>query len=177
MTYTGPERVTSEALTAYRETQSLLHQWAATAHRLVVERVDALLAADPDDVHVTETPREFAERVHAHGQYPFPEGEAIYSDINNNRGYDWVEIGFGVNGEGDEVDYTGWYPVWAPDGESYERRFARIHIPTYVITEPDGAERYRARTAEMVAALKARQAEERARLDEIIAEMVAKYPR
>ncbi len=157
---------TLAALIAYRDLANELSQWAPTVHRLVCERIAALAEANGPWEHQTETARGYAERVLARGQYPFPAGECLYDDLNNNTGYEHIEVGYGLDGEGGaRITYSGWYPQWASDGESYTRGTARIYCPAWLIAEPDGEERYRQETAEMVAAVHQKRADEDAKLD------------
>lgn len=142
------------ALRAHKALIGDLHQWAPTVHRLVRERIAALMEAYGPHDHPLETPEEHAARVLAYGQKPFPSGASIYENLNDNRGYDHIEVGYGIEGQGDgelRITFTGWYPHWAVDGESYERRFAEIHCPGWLVTEPDGIDRYRAQTEQMAA--------------------------
>lgn len=162
-------RPTIEALRAHRELTSVLHEWAPTVHRLVRERLALLEEAYGSYNHPLETLSEFTERVLAQGQYPFPVGECLFDDLNNNTSYELVEVGYALPEDGEAlITYTGWYPRWAPDYESYEHRHATIHCPSWVVTDPDGEQRFRDRTAEMVTAVKAEREQQRARIDDLI---------
>lgn len=159
-------RPSIEALHAYRDLSSDLSQWAPTVHELVRERITALAEAYGPRNHPTETDEEYAERVLARGQYPFPVGTCLYDDLNSNIAYEHIEVGYDMGDEGGaRIAYAGWYPQWAPDRESYERRRAQIYCPAWLVTEPDGVERYRRQTAEMVAAVHQERADLDAKLD------------
>ncbi len=162
---------TAEALTAYRDLRTDLLQWAATVHELVRERIAALAEANGPTRHVLETVEEYAERVLARGQHPFPAGECIYDDLNNNTGYGNVEVGYAMTDDdgGAVIRYSGTYPQWDDAGETYELRIARIYCPAWLITEPDGVERYRQQTSEMVTALRAELLKEDQALDALLA--------
>ncbi len=143
-----------EALRAHKALMDDLHQWAPTVHRLVRKRIAALTEAYGPHNHPLETPEEHAARVLAHGQNPFPADASIYENPNGNRGYEHIEVGYGIQSDGDgelRIWFTGWYPRWTADGESYERCFAEIHCPSWLVTEPDGIDRYRAQTDQMAA--------------------------
>lgn len=155
----------AQALHDYRDTASLLSQWAPTVHRLVRDRITALAEADGREDTGTETAEQFAARVHAHGQNPFPEGTCIYDDTgydaNVNIGYDHISVGYGHGDDGPlRVTYTGRYPVWSADGESYVMRTAEIHCPGWLVTDPDGVDRYRRQTQRMAADVRAERADE-----------------
>ncbi len=140
------------ALRAYKALMDDLGQWAPTVHRLVRERIAALMEAYGPFDHPLETAEEHAARVLAHGQSPFPSGVSIYENLDDNRGYDHIEVGYGMDGDGElRITYSGWYPEWATDGESYQRGWATIHCPGWLVTEPDGIARYRAQTEQMAA--------------------------
>src|SRR5262245_31683275 len=102
-------RPSIQALHSYRDLASDLSQWTPTVHRLVRERVAALIEANGRYEHPLETAEQYAERVLAHGQYPFPAGQCIYNDLNNNSWYDHVGINYGAPDEGGtRITYTGW---------------------------------------------------------------------
>lgn len=162
MTYTGPEHPSLAAIEAARDTVEILHQWAGTAHRLVWERIEALTAADPDFAHPLETAQQHAARVYAGGQEPFPRGVGIHENLNDNRGYDHVWIGYG------RIHYGGHYPEWNADGTDYTTRWAEIDVPVWLVTDPDGPIRYRQETAEMVAKVEAEGARLGAELHAIV---------
>ncbi len=151
-----------DALRAHKALTSVLHQWAPTVHRLVRDRIAALMEAYGQHDHPLETPEEHAARVLAHGQSPFPAGVSIYENLNDNCGYDHIDIGYGLEGDGElRITFTGWYPHWSlandeaeDEDEDYERRSASIHCPGWLVTEPDGIDRYRAQTDEMAAAVR-----------------------
>lgn len=151
----GQDKLPTPPLDALRAQKALtddLHQWAPTVHRLVRDRIAALIQAYGPHDHPLETPEEHAARVLAHGQSPFPAGVSLYENLNDNRGYDHIDIGYGMDGDGElRITYSGWYPEWAADGESYQRRWATIHCPGWLVTEPDGIDRYCAQTEDMVA--------------------------
>lgn len=162
-------RPTAAALQQHRELTATLHEFAPTVHRLVRERIALLDEAYGEFNHPTETRREHAERVLARGQHPFPVGECLYDDLNNNTAYDHVAVGYGLREDGGgRITFTGWYPEWAADGESYERRPVSIHCSAWVVTDPDGEQRFRGQTAEMVTAVRA----ERAETDAAIAALI-----
>ena len=158
-----------DALRAHKALTDDLHQWAPTVHRLVRERITVLLEAYGEFNHPLETAEEHAARVLARCQNPFPPGVSIYENLNDNRGYDHIEIGYGLEGDGDlRITFAGWYPHWAADGESYERRFAEIHCPGWLVTEPDGVDRYRAQTEEMAAEVRQQVAAEHAAISALL---------
>jgi hypothetical protein len=162
-------RPSVEALRAYRDLAADLSQWAPTTHELVCERIAALVEANGPWEHPLETAEEFAGRVLAEGQYPFPVGGCLYDDLNNNTAYEHVEVNYALAGDGYAlITYSGWYPKWAADGESYERCTARIHCPAWLVTEPDGVARYRRQTEEMIAAVRQKRADESAALDAML---------
>jgi hypothetical protein len=172
---TEPPRPTPEALHAYRELADGLSQWAPTGHRLVRERVATLAEAFGPYRHPLETAEDHAARVLAAGQYPFPVGQCLYDDLNNNTGYDHIDVGYGTSEDGGtRITFTGWYPHWAPDGESYERRKATIHCPGWLVTDPDGVERYRRQTVDMAEAVRRERAVEDAAIDALLAEVPPK---
>lgn len=159
----GHDKLPTPSLAALRAHKALmdeLHQWAPTVHRLVRERIAALMEAYGPHDHPLETPEEHAARVLAHGQNPFPAGVSIYENLNDNRGYDHIGIGYGMDGDGElRITFTGWYPHWVvvndDTGEdAYERRAASIHCPGWLVTEPDGIDRYRAQTEQMATAVR-----------------------
>lgn len=153
--------ITADDLTAYQSMTSDLECWEHAVHDLVVERVEALQAVHPEDRPGGETAREWAERVLAKGQYPMPETE------RDRRGYEYVQASYGT------ITYSGPYTHWTPDGEDYVTRIARISVPAWVITDPDGPDRYRAETDAMVAAARAERDALDARLDEIMDRIIA----
>ncbi len=160
-----------DALRAHKSLVDNLHQWAPTVHRLVRERIAVLMEAYGPHDHPLETPEEYAARVLAHGQKPFPAGESIYENLNDNHGYDHIGIGYGIQSDGDgelQITFTGWYPHWAADGESYERYFAEIHCPGWLVTEPDGIDRYRAQTEQMAAEVRRQVEAESAAIDALL---------
>lgn len=161
---------TQAALAAYHDLTYDLSQWAPTAHDLVSKRIDALAEAYGPFDHPLETRQEYAERVLAHGQHPFPKGECLYDDLDNNTAYAHIAVWRDSADKGGfRITYTGSYPKWADDGGSYERRSAEIHVPSWLVTEPDGIERFRAQTAQMVADVVAERRRENAAIDAAIA--------
>jgi hypothetical protein len=168
---TGLPQPTMSALLAHRELTYELSQWAPTVHRLVRERIAALMDAYGPRDHPLETAEEYAMRVLAHGQYPFPEGACIYDDLNCNTGYDHIEVGYGVpplDGEA-RITYSGSYPKWAPDGESYTTERAKIHCPAWLITDPDGITRFQQQTVEMAQRVRAEVEAERSDIEKLVA--------
>lgn len=165
---------TSEQLAAHHRLASDLHQWAPTVHQLVRERIAALMAAYGPRNHSTETDEEFAQRVLAHGQYPPPVGEYIYDDdsLSSNRGYDHIHVGYGPE---HTITYSGWYPQWAPDGESYERRWTQISCPGWLVTDPDGIERYRTETEQMAQVVREERAAEDARIHALLEQVRSEH--
>ncbi|MEU3452290.1 hypothetical protein ABZ671_01580 [Micromonospora sp. NPDC006766] len=164
-------RPTAEALHAYRDLAGDLSQWAPTVHRLVRERIAALMEANGRWEHPTETAEEYAQRVLAHGQFPFPQGVCLYDDDNHNSNisYEHIDVGYGVTGdEVTRITYTGWYPHWKCDGQSYERRTATIHCPGWLVTDLDGVDRFRRQTADMCEAVRRERADEDARISALI---------
>jgi hypothetical protein len=163
---TGLPLPSVQALRAYRDLASDLSQWAPTVHRLVRERIAALVEANGRYEHPLETAEQYAERVLAKGQYPFPAGVSIYENLNDNTGYDHIDIGYGLEGDGElRITFTGWYPHWSlandeAEEEDYERRSASIHCPGWLVTDPDGVDRYRKQTQEMVAEVRKQRAAE-----------------
>jgi hypothetical protein len=159
---------TMDALLGYQQLTSELLQWSSTVHMLVRERIADLAAAYGPYNHPLETAAEYAERVLAQGQHPFPDGVSIYDDLNSNIGYGQVQ----VDSAGGEVRvvFTGWWPHWAADGSSYERRLATIHCPGWLLSAPDGISRFRQQTADMVMALRRERSREDAALDALIDE-------
>lgn len=163
---------TVEALHAHREVTSDLSQWTPRVHELVRERIAALADAFGPYRHPLETAEEHAERVLAKGQYPFPVGACLYDDLNNNTAYDHIDVGYGgTEDEGIRITFTGWYPHWAPDGQSYERRRAKIHCPGWLVTDPDGVERYRRQTADMADAVRQENEAESAAISALLASL------
>jgi hypothetical protein len=176
---TSGERLPAPTLDALRAHQALtddLHQWAPTVHQLVKERIAALVAAYGPYDALDETAEEYAARVFAGGQRPFPAGVSIYENLNDNRGYDHVAVRLGLPDEsGLRITYTGWYPRWVivnddTEEEAYERRPVEIHVPAWLVTDPDGVEKYRQETDAMAAAVRAAEA----RLDDAIEATIAK---
>lgn len=161
--------ITTARLAEYRSLTSEMHQWAATVHQLVRERIALLDAAYGGFNHPTESRAQHAERVLAKGQVPFPVGQCVYDDLNSNRGYEHVEVEYGTPDDGGaRITYTGWYPKWADDHMSYERLSAEIHAPSWLLTEPDGEDRFRDQTAAMVAAVRAERAREDQALEALL---------
>jgi hypothetical protein len=153
-------RPTADALTAYQELHDQLSQWAPTVHRLVRERIDALAAAyGREHPGPTETTEQYVARVYARGQEPFPRGVSTYEDLNDNRGYDHIRVSYG------RVYYGGHYPEWNADGSDYSTRWAEIDVPAWVITDPDGTDRYRAETSEIADRIRADEAELTAKVE------------
>lgn len=149
-----------------RELRMNLSQWAPTVHRLVKERIAALVEASTWN-HPLETHVEYAERVLARGQYPFPEWACVYDDLTSNRGYDYISMGYPLEGDGAaRVEFVGLYPDPVDLGRL---RKAEIHCPAWLITDPDGESRFRQQTAEMVAAAAADEAKMRACIDSAMA--------
>ncbi len=73
---TNPPRSTVEALRIHQQITSDLLQWAPIVHQLVRERITALAeASGPSGHSPSETLEEYAARVLAGGQEPFPVGE------------------------------------------------------------------------------------------------------
>jgi hypothetical protein len=160
------------ALLVYQELTGVLHESAPTIHQLVRERIAMLDEAYGQFNHPTETRTEHAERVLALGQHPFPLGECIYDDLNVNTGYEHVEVGYGLPEDGDlRITFTGWYPHWAPDGESFEHRTASIHCPSWLVTDADGEQRFRDQTDAMVAAVKAERERESAAINALLEQL------
>lgn len=158
-----------EALRVHQSVTNVLSQWTPTVHRLVRDRIAALMEAHGPYEHPLETAEQYAQRVLAGGQRPFPTGECLYDNLNNNTGYEHIRVGYGLAGEGElRITYTGWYPHWAEDGESYDRRVAEIHCPGWLVTDPDGEDRYRAQTAELAEAVRQKVAAERAAIDALL---------
>lgn len=167
-------RVTLGAQGAYRDIASQLSQWAPTVHQLVQERIAALVDAYGPYDHPLETAQQYAERVLAHGQYPFPPGTSLYDDLNINTGYNHINVGYGLPGEdGSRITYTGQYPEWADDGGSCKMRTVRIHCPGWLVSEPDGVERYRQQTVGMAEAIRAERAQLAAQIEAQIDEVMA----
>lgn len=162
---------TTEALLAHRELNYALSQWAPTVHRLVRERITALMDANGRWEHPLETAEEYAMRVLAHGQSPFPQGVCLYDDDNGNSNiaYEHIDIGYGLTEDGGtRITFTGWYPHWAADGQSYERRSATIHCPGWLVTDPDGLARFRRQTDEMAEAVRRDREAEVARISKLV---------
>lgn len=153
---TGLPQPTMPALLAHRELTYELSQWAPTVHQLVRERIRALMDAHGPYSHPLETAEQYAERVLAGGQYPFPPDTCLYDDLNSNTGYDHIEVGYGVAEDGGtRITYSGSWPKWAPDGESYTREWAEIHCPAWLISDPDGITKFQQQTAEMAQRVRA----------------------
>lgn len=145
-----------------RELRMNLSRWAPTVHRLVKERIAALVEASTWS-HPLETHVEYAQRVLAHGQYPLPEWACVYDDLTSNRGYDYISTGYPLEGDGAaRIEFVGLYPDLDDLGRL---RKAEIHCPAWLVTDPDGESRFRQQTAEMVAAAVAAEAETRTRID------------
>jgi hypothetical protein len=130
-----------------------------------------------------EPAEQYAARVLAEGQEPFPHGQTIYDDegfnANINTGYEHVEAtyGFGADGPGMSIRYYGRWPKFNPAGDDYEMVPAYIHVPAWLITDPDGEERYRQQTAEMAADVRQKNAAEDARMDALIEAMASEAAR
>lgn len=151
---TDDERPTLAAITAMRDTQSVLHTWWLTAHNLVHERQDAIKAVDP-----RWGPHTYLSDL------PIPRG---YDDYPTGY-YEHVSVGYGTQDDPTPtVHYEGRWTKWAADRESYEKVYADITIPAWVITDPDGPDRYRAQTAGLVAAEQAKFDEWNAQIDRVI---------
>ena len=150
-----------DALRAHKALTGELHQWAPTVHRLVRDRIAALMEAYGRFDNPLETAESHASRVLARGQHPFPTGQCIYDELDCNTGYSHVGIGHGLDDDGDNrITFSGTYPHWAADGESYELRIAEIHCPGWLVTEPDGVDRYRRETDRMAEQVRRARAEE-----------------
>jgi hypothetical protein len=171
---TGLPQPTMSALLAHRELTYELSQWAPTVHRLVRERIAALMDAYGPRDHPLERAEEYAQRVLAGGQYPFPEGTCLYDDLNCNTGYDHIEVGYGVPEDGQaRITYSGSYPKWAPDGESYTREQAEIHCPAWLITDPDAITKFQQQTTEMAQRVRAEVEAERLDIEQRLEKLVA----
>jgi hypothetical protein len=160
---------TLAALVAHRDLTHDLAQWAPTVHSLVRERVAALAAASGPFDHPTETRVEFAERVLAQGQYPFPAGVSVYDNLNSNITYEHVEVGYGLAGDGEaRITFTGTYPVFGDDRSDMDRRTASISCPGWLVSEPNGVDRFAAQTADMVDALELERAGDDAKIADLV---------
>jgi hypothetical protein len=163
---TGALRLTTmEALEAHRALTDDLMQWAPVAHRLVHERIEALRDAYGPRDHPLESNWDFAARVLAKGQQPFPQGVSIHDDLNSNISYEHVTVGYGT------IEYQGVYPHWRPD-DDYQIRIARITVPAWLVTEPDGIVRYDHETADMVAAVTVERAAEAAKIERMVEQVL-----
>jgi len=169
-----PPRISLTTMQAYRDTYQQLAQWAPTVHQLVQERIAALMEAHGPYNHPLETTRQYTERVLAHGQHPFPPGASLYDNLSCNTGFEHISVGYGLAEDGEiRITYTGRHPEWAADGESYELRTASVHCPGWLVSEPDGVERYRQQTAEMAVAVQAEQTQLTASIQASIDEVMA----
>lgn len=170
-------RPTAAALDAYRALTYDLSMWASTAHHLVKERIAAAVEAYGEPDHAGEPAWEYAERVLVGGQHPFPEGECIHDDLDNNRGYDHVQIGYVRDLDQAQyvtgVDFVGWYPEWSADGNHYRNRMAHVTVPAWVITDPAAVDRYRQQTARLAEQVRAEQARFKARIARIVERTLA----
>ncbi|MER7331745.1 MULTISPECIES: hypothetical protein [unclassified Micromonospora] len=167
---------TTKALHAHRELTYALSQWAPTVHRLVRERIAALMEAYGRYEHPLETAEEYAMRVLAKGQIPFPQGVCLYDDDsgNSNIAYEHVDVGHGLTEDGGtRITYTGWYPHWAPDGQAYERRLATIHCPGWLVTDPSGVDRFRQQTTDMCEVVRQERAANAARISALVDALLA----
>jgi hypothetical protein len=167
---------TAEALNTYRELNYVLSQWAPTVHRLVRERIAALMEAYGRYENQMETAEEYAMRVLAKGQIPFPQGVCLYDEDsgNSNIAYEHINIGYGLAEDGGtRITFTGWYPHWAADGQSYERRSATVHCPGWLVTDATGIDRFRQQTADMCEAVRAECAAEDARISALVDSLLA----
>lgn len=154
-------RISPDALRVYQLLTDNLSQWSPTVHELVRERIAALVEANGPWDHPLETAEGFAARVLAHGQHPFPVGECLYDDLDNNTAYEHVEVGYGTSEAGGfRIEFSGWYPHWAADREDYEHRTARIHCPGWLVADPGGVERFRRETQTMAEAVRQERAAE-----------------
>lgn len=163
-----PPLIDAAVLATHREVRMDLSMWAPTVHELVCERIAALVEANGTFNHPTETAEEYAQRVLACNQRPFPPGTSIYDDLNNNRGYDWVQMGYGVGGEGGRVEFTGWWPEFHEGSRGFDINLVSIHCPAWVVSGPDGVDRFRAETAEMCAEVRRENAERAASISRLI---------
>lgn len=161
---TGPPQIDAAVLAAHHAVYTELSQWMPTVHRLVCERVAALVEANGDYEHPLETAVEYAQRVLANGQQPFPPGVSIYDELASNRGYDWVTVGYGTAEDGGErVTFSGLY-FEITDGRRVVPHPAEVHCPSWVISDPDGIARFEAQTEQMCAQVRADREEFHARI-------------
>lgn len=167
-------RPTLDALIAHQALSHDLMQWSATAHKLVKERITALLAAYGKPATISEDHDEWAGRVLADGQNPFPPGTSIYDDLNNNTAYSNVEIGYGRGPDDGPVliTFTGNYAQWAPGGDNYRRLPASIHIPAWVVCDPAGIDRYKAQTQLLAAKIREQRTGELAMISDLVDEVL-----
>lgn len=166
-------QLTPESLVAHRDLHSKLSQWAGTLHRLVWDRITAVQAAYGPRNHPTETDEEYAMAVLAKGQTPFPRGVSLY-DGPSNIAYEHIYVGYGTASDGPSITYTGHFPEWAPDGQSFKMLRAEIHCPAWLVTEADGIARFEAQTAAMADQVRTERAEGREQISRLSAELIAR---
>lgn len=163
------------ALAAYRDIAQELSQWAPTVHQLVRTRVAALADAYGLFDSSTESLEEFAQRVLAGGQYPFPQGVSVYDDLNSNRTYEHVEVGYGQHADGGTtVTFTGRYPDIGQGSRVPTWSTARVYCPGWLISAPDGVDRFHAQTAEMVTKVTDERAARDADIEKLVSQLSSK---
>ena len=152
MTYELP-KITLAELEAAKDLQHRVMEFASLAHELASERVALLQAVDP---------------LAYAGQHPLPEDEW------EHRYYEKSQFSYDGDGVPCVAFFGHWY-VWSIDGETYDVAFADVTVPLWVLTDPDGPDRFRAETRDRVAQAELAEAARAAEIDALCEVIFAQH--